>query len=58
MCFLCQVLKELNGGVSEQNRPDEWSTGDPLSLFEVSPVLWRPWTTHTETHESYLQDPT
>ncbi|CAL8312181.1 unnamed protein product [Boreogadus saida] len=28
------VLKELYGGVSEQYRPDEWSIGDPSSLFE------------------------
>ncbi|CAL8312262.1 unnamed protein product [Lota lota] len=28
------VLKELYGGMSEQHRPDEWSMGDPKSLFE------------------------
>ncbi|CAL8395081.1 unnamed protein product [Gadus morhua 'NCC'] len=28
------VLKQLYGGVSEQFRPDEWSIGDPSSLFE------------------------
>ncbi|CAL8395362.1 unnamed protein product [Arctogadus glacialis] len=28
------VLKELYGGMSELYRPDEWSIGDPSSLFE------------------------